>query len=83
MNDSRSTEIYKTVLIMGVGYVLALSMGTSFTPKLCKDSSFAELHVEKGWRRNKIKDSPLPLFEKLNHFLKTCVGGEKTRGVTE
>lgn len=68
MNDSHSTKIYKTALMTGVGCVLALSMGRSSTPKLCKDSSFVVLCEERGWRGNRVGESPPPLFEKLNHF---------------
>lgn len=68
MNDSHSTKICRTALMMGVGYVLALSMGRCFTPKPCKDSNLVVLCGERGRRVNRIRDSPPLLFEKLNHF---------------
>lgn len=67
-NDSHLTKIYKTALLTGVGCVLALSMERSSAPKLCKDSSLVVLCEERGWRGNKVRDSPPPLFEKLNNF---------------
>lgn len=65
MNDSHSTKIYRTALTMGVGYMLALSMGRCYTPKLCKDSNSVVLYGERGRRVNRIRDSPPPLLENL------------------
>lgn len=48
-----------TVLKMGIGHVLVLSTGRSFTSRPC-NTAVLQRCLERGWRGNRIRDSPLP-----------------------